>query len=388
MGQKIGLSGLVAELALRTGESVKDTEDFVKGLFEIIANQLSSGESVKVSGLGVFKVIEVEARKSVDVSTGEENMIPAHKKVTFVPVKELASAVNAPFEMFQTVELPEHLVNRMDNFETENSDADEVEYEWNDDNVKEITENQEGINEKKRGHETEFDIEDKENIEDKEEDKSDGSIYAIEDTPEDLSLEDQSDDGLFEDSVGEGLEGQEGIAASYYNDDESRGHRGKFWIGFLVGLPLGILLILGGWWCYNYFNGNVGNEEWITDGVEVQQSIDTIKPNAVAETETENISDSQIDTESVPTQPSDMKIYDTITKTRYLTTMAKDHYGNFHLWPYIYKENEKILGHPNHIRPGTQVVIPDLKKYGVDPKNRADIEKAKKMGAEIYARYQ
>lgn len=44
---------------------------------------------------------------------------------------------------------------------------------------------------------------------------------------------------------------------------------------------------------------------------------------------------------SVPTQPSDQRKYDTITKTRYLTTMAKDHYGNYHLWPYIYKENEK-----------------------------------------------
>ena len=89
----------------------------------------------------------------------------------------------------------------------------------------------------------------------------------------------------------------------------------------------------------------------------------------------------------VPTQPSDKKVYDTITKTRYLTTMAKDHYGNYHLWPYIYKENEKILGHPDRIRPGTKVVVPPLSKYGVNPDNKADIDKAKKLGNEIYARY-
>ncbi len=90
----------------------------------------------------------------------------------------------------------------------------------------------------------------------------------------------------------------------------------------------------------------------------------------------------------VPTQPSDPKpVYDTVTTTHYLTSMAKKYYGNYHLWPYIYKENEKILGHPNRIRPGTKVVIPDLSKYGVDPKNPKDIEKAKNMGAEIYKKY-
>ena len=91
---------------------------------------------------------------------------------------------------------------------------------------------------------------------------------------------------------------------------------------------------------------------------------------------------------SVPTGPSDATVYDTITKTRYLTTMAKDHYGNYHLWPYIYRENGKILGHPDRIKPGTRVVIPDLAKYGVDPKNADHIDKAKKLGVEIYARYQ
>ena len=102
--------------------------------------------------------------------------------------------------------------------------------------------------------------------------------------------------------------------------------------------------------------------------------------------EKEEISDKARE-EAVPTQPSDKKVYDTITKTRYLTTMAKQYYGNFHLWPYIYMENEAILGHPDRIKPGTKVVIPSLSKYGVDPNNPADIAKAKKKGVEIYSRY-
>ncbi len=93
-------------------------------------------------------------------------------------------------------------------------------------------------------------------------------------------------------------------------------------------------------------------------------------------------------TAEVPTRPSDEPVYDTITKTRYLTTMAKEHYGNYNLWPYIYEENKAILGHPDRIRPGTKVIVPPLSKYGVNPSDPDDIAKAKKKGVEIYARYQ
>ncbi|MDE7115438.1 MAG: hypothetical protein K2O56_03325, partial [Muribaculaceae bacterium] len=93
-------------------------------------------------------------------------------------------------------------------------------------------------------------------------------------------------------------------------------------------------------------------------------------------------------TAEVPTRPSDEPVYDTITKTRYLTTMAKEHYGNYNLWPYIYEENKAILGHPDRIRPGTKVIVPPLSKYGVNPSDPDDIAKAKKKGVAIYARYQ
>lgn len=79
--------------------------------------------------------------------------------------------------------------------------------------------------------------------------------------------------------------------------------------------------------------------------------------------------------------------YDRVTTTRYLTTMAREYYGNHEFWPYIYEENKSKLGNPNRTTPGTMVVVPSLKKYGVNPKNPADIEKARSMGREIYARY-
>lgn len=79
--------------------------------------------------------------------------------------------------------------------------------------------------------------------------------------------------------------------------------------------------------------------------------------------------------------------YDRIGTNRFLTTMAREYYGNPDFWSYIYEENSHRFGHPDRIKPGTSVIIPNLKKYGVDPNNPADVEKAKLLAKEIYARY-
>lgn len=124
------------------------------------------------------------------------------------------------------------------------------------------------------------------------------------------------------------------------------------------------------------------------------QVADTVQPGAsesVLETiEPEPVKE-EVKTEKekrkvADTKPSDTPIYDTITKKRFLTTMAKQHYGNYHLWPYIYDAN-KSLGHPDRIRPGTKILVPTLSSLGIDPKNPTVIANAKKRGAAIYARY-
>lgn len=79
--------------------------------------------------------------------------------------------------------------------------------------------------------------------------------------------------------------------------------------------------------------------------------------------------------------------YDKVTTTRYLATMAREYYGNFEFWPYIYEENKAKLGHPDRITPGTMVIVPSLKKYGVNPKNPVDVEKAKQLSREIFSRF-
>ena len=105
MNEKITLPVLTTLLSRATGDSKKQSEDFLREFFSLISATLQNGESVKIKNIGVFKLIEVEARKSVNVTNGAANEIPAHRKVVFIPSKELAADVNEPFEMFETVEL-------------------------------------------------------------------------------------------------------------------------------------------------------------------------------------------------------------------------------------------------------------------------------------------
>ena len=85
MNEKITLPTIIQLLAIRTGDTRKQSEDFIRELLAAVSEALSEGEQVKIKDFGVFKTIAVDARKSVNVSTGGEHTIPAHRKVVFVP---------------------------------------------------------------------------------------------------------------------------------------------------------------------------------------------------------------------------------------------------------------------------------------------------------------
>ncbi|MCM1377661.1 MAG: HU family DNA-binding protein, partial [Clostridium sp.] len=126
MDSKITLPRLAALLAQSTGKSKKFCEDFLRILFTTIADSLYKGEAVKVKGFGTFKLVRVEERKSVNVSTGEEYVIPAHDKLNFIPSKELAAKVNSPFAMFETVELSDLISEEELESVAKSDDSDEL----------------------------------------------------------------------------------------------------------------------------------------------------------------------------------------------------------------------------------------------------------------------
>lgn len=102
---KIFMSDLADRLAEQAGMSKRDAQQFLSAVVETIQEGVNNDKIVKIKGLGTFKVIDVEARESVNVNTGERVTIDSHQKLTFTPDSAMKDLVNKPFSQFETVVL-------------------------------------------------------------------------------------------------------------------------------------------------------------------------------------------------------------------------------------------------------------------------------------------
>ncbi len=102
---KLTIQEVAKILVEKNGLTNKDANRFASEFFAVIQQHLQKDELVKVKGLGTFKIIEVEARESVNVRTGERIVIDSHSKVTFTPDNTMKELVNKPFSQFETVVL-------------------------------------------------------------------------------------------------------------------------------------------------------------------------------------------------------------------------------------------------------------------------------------------
>lgn len=412
-------------LADRSGKSKRFSEDFLREFFSLICEALESGECVKVKQLGTFRLSRVEARKSVDVTTGQAMEIAGHSKVVFIPSKELAEAVNAPFEAFTPIEISDDVdlnsIFPQDELNSCDSSSTDIQASVANDNISTHSDLASAFIEIEE--ETEAD-EDNDKFED-ETNVDDGNIDDETSTDEDFLDRKEEEVAIGKDKEYVEAEAKDDTAseyietktiinqedptdntlspheetADYLKEDEeipveSPRMNWKRTLLILLGAAVIALVSTLAVW-YIFFAKKI---EQPSD----PEAISTINLHTESD-ETENTyhtsaysatspamdsSDILQEPEAeVPTTPSDALVYDTIGDTRYLTTMAKAHYGNYNFWPYIYEENKSMLGHPDRIRPGTPIVIPKLSKYGVDPSKNEDIEKAKQLGVEIYARY-
>ena len=104
---KLTIQEIAAVLQQKNGFDKREANSFVTTMFQIIQERLESEGIVKIKGLGTFKMIDVEARESVSVRTGERVVISGHAKVTFTPDATMKELVNRPFSQFETVVLNE-----------------------------------------------------------------------------------------------------------------------------------------------------------------------------------------------------------------------------------------------------------------------------------------
>ncbi len=106
MNERINWQELSALLAEKSGITKREAEAFLKEYFDTITSALVEDKMVKVKRLGTFKLTLVNDRASVDVTTGERVVIPAHYKVSYTPDTQLSETINEPFALFESVEMP------------------------------------------------------------------------------------------------------------------------------------------------------------------------------------------------------------------------------------------------------------------------------------------
>lgn len=363
MNETITLPQLITRLAAEAGCTPSQARKYLHDLFAGIEQSLAEGRNITVAGIGEFA----------------PGMDSAHP-VLFRPDAALAAALNEPFEAFSAVELPADMPGDLS--ETEESAAEPAPAET----AEEVVTEHETV-EEQPAEETEPEAEEIEEAEAEapgEEEPQPEPGSEIEPEPEtEPEPEPAAPQSEPETEV------HEAAPIVFTSEDSAEespapvrpAHSPWMWLtcGIMIGLILGLV---GG-----YFAGEaVGRyhipadeEDEYYDDADSALSIVEESPGSVAvaaEVAAEPVApvaeaaQPEVKTpepvqpkETAPApQPSKEPVYDTITSTQFLTTLARKHYGVKNYWIFIYEANPE-LGNPNNIRPGTRVMIPERSSF-------------------------
>ena len=84
---------LVTKVAEGTGVSRKQIDDVLSSMIDTVVKAVKKGESVKIAGLGIFRLRKLKARVGRNPQTGEPIKIPARKKVGFSVARAFKDSV-------------------------------------------------------------------------------------------------------------------------------------------------------------------------------------------------------------------------------------------------------------------------------------------------------
>ena len=369
-------------------DEYQEAETFLKEFFTVSTEIITSGEELRINGLGLFKPIWVEARGSINIQTGEPVEIPGHYKLSFIPDKVLREAVNAPFSSFSVEVLNDH-VPIEDMTAVPSQDIDENNDICNTENVelqdsKEIREKEEEDEPIEPAHE--YIQEDK--SADEESSESTVSSQEIEKFQEEI-IQPESETKV--------EEKEEDCYEDYLRKSASRK---SFWWGVLSAFGIIIICLAGG----IFFMGNDSpyvvkiGEYTLSLG---KQSIDSRPMNnnpesvvlpenkdTLSEMEKDSVLKDSVISASPLAAPEVKPVIETIRSGVFLTTLARKYFGHKAFWVYIYEENKDVIKNPNQVPIGTRLTIPSASKYDIDANNRTSVEKAKALAAKIQSRYE
>ncbi|MCM1163568.1 MAG: HU family DNA-binding protein [Muribaculaceae bacterium] len=393
MNHKIPLHDLAEIIAAKSGASHDEAERFAKVLFETVTDILVNGDNVKIKGLGSFSV-----------TNDPEN------PVEFIPDRDLADTVNAPFALFEPEIITDDVTEeelRAASASTEPDKKEVVEGSLEHEPTPEPEpEPKPVIEEPVKVVETIVEPEPAEpltetvKIEPKPEPKPEPEVKPA-------SVKPQTPQTLNPVNIRRVIDEDE---EEYVTEPEKKG-LGFGW-GFMVGLLVGIALGA----CAIYFaldylyptSPRVELEESVeitndilSENPVVAEPVDSTQEEVVTDTastatvqaETQTAVAASVAPEPTPESkpepkaaPAEIK-KDTVRAGYLLVNMAKKYYGDKVFWVYIYEENKAKIKNPNQVGAGTVVVIPPASKYGIDAKSEASINKAKQKASQILSKY-
>ena len=388
MNEKISFPDLVGLLSSKMNITKKEAETFLKEFFTVSTEIITSGEELRINGLGLFKPIWVEARGSINIQTGEPVEIPGHYKLSFIPDKVLREAVNAPFSSFSVEVLNDH-VPIEDMTAVPSQDIDENNDICNTENVE--------LQDSKESREKEEEDEPIEPAHEYiQEDKS-ADEESSESTVSSQEIEKFQEEIIQPESETKVEEKEEDCYEDYLRKSSSRK---SFWWGVLSAFGIIIICLAGG----IFFMGNDSpyvvkiGEYTLSLG---KQSIDSRPMNnnpesvvlpenkdTLSEMEKDSVLKDSVISASPLAAPEVKPVIETIRSGVFLTTLARKYFGHKAFWVYIYEENKDVIKNPNQVPIGTRLTIPSASKYDIDANNRTSVEKAKALAAKIQSRYE
>ena len=382
MSSKLNMQDIIDLLVAKSDISKEEAEKFIVELFNLIEKGLSTDELIKIKDLGTFRLTPIQERESVDVNTKEKILIPAHKRISFIPASLLKTTVNKPFAHFETTPLNDGI------FEEGIPEADSIEKE----NDEEVRDDYEDKTNKPEHTEVETD---KTNLiaaaaekAGREKDElltsTTPSTTVAEDERSTYSEEDKTEVETEETETEKAEEQEKSLeqevvviaplkTPTTYVSKPKRKARRYILISAVIAL---LLLFTGAFAYYYYFSNN--SIERVSKMIQTSKSEEN-ESTATAETLLKENQNNTDPTEIINTQPRKTA---KMSPGRTLRLIALDKLGDREFWIYIYMINKEKIENPNVIPIGLVLELPHHNEYPMDATNMEDIAKAKKLGDE------
>jgi nucleoid DNA-binding protein len=422
--EKLTWMDLRKSIAQMAGIGEQVTGLFMDALIDAITEGLQKDGQVKIKGIGTFALKPMAARKSVNIATGEEFVIPGYNKLTFTPeatlkenvekrietpassvlveeltkdpLKKLGEQANeivdiladlgqAPIAagvdavLASTDVAAEEAISKVEKKTVETMPENQEEESTEDSNVVETEETAEQVTEET----TEPVSSDIAEAEEEEEEITDNIMEEIEEVIEETTPETAA-------------EPTEAIAQTTEEEVEEETKKKKRGIGKKIFWWTFYLLLLGsmGWGYMRYKDAILEYKDFLFNSTDTTTTPPEEKPAAIVivEKEVKGVygSEIRIDTiiNNVVDTTTNMVNNDTVTTTdvnadkvsladqprtytKFLCTerVAKDsrlaliskrHYGHIDLWVFIYEANRDQIKTPSSIEIGQELRIPDL----------------------------